>query len=130
MCVLQISIQSLDRFFEVLPDEVEQAELMVEDAMGKIILDLFGEGTVDDVTIHFSTGLRTSQRHCFIQIYGECSYQSFVLLPCTKENMALAVEKGIRCILKELFGEVSVDSVTISPSPRDNGNDTVLPRSA
>ncbi len=117
MSVLQISIQSLDRFFEVLPDEVEQAELMVEDAMGKVMLDLFGEGTVDDVTIHFSTGLQTGKRHCSIQIYGECPYQSFVFLPCTKENMELAVEKGIRCILKELFGEVSVDRVTISSSP-------------
>jgi hypothetical protein len=116
MSVLQISIQSLNRFFEVLPDEVEQAELMVEDAMGKVMLNLFGEGTVDDVTIHFSTGLLTGKRHCSIQIYGECPHQSFVFLPCTREDMELAVEKSIRCILKELFGEVSVDRVTISPS--------------
>jgi hypothetical protein len=124
LCILQINVQCHDKFFEVLPDEVENAELTVEEIVSHVLLDLFGEGTVDDVTIHFSPGLRMGLHHCSIQIHAQCSYLSFVSLPRTKENMALAVEKSLCSILKELFGSVKVDSVMLSLFPWDQENDS------
>src|SRR5438105_9841861 len=117
MCILQIHLQSYDRFFEVLPGEVENAELTVEDVVSHVLLDLFGGGTVDDVTIRFSSSLRMGLQHCSIQIHAQCSCQCFVLQPCTEEKMNLAIEKSLCSMLKELFVSVKVDSVMLNPSP-------------
>jgi RNase P/RNase MRP subunit POP5 len=115
MCILQIFVQCHDRFFEVLQEEVESTEAIVEDAISQVLLDLFGEVSVDDVAIRFSSDLRMGLQHCSIQIQAQCSYQSFALFPRTKELIEHTVEKRISLILKELFGSVTVDSVTITP---------------
>ena len=130
MCMLQIHAQGYDTFFEVLPDEVQNAELTVEEMVSHVLLDLFGEGIVDEVTICFSSGLRMGLQHCSISIHAQCSCQLFALLPRTKENMRLAVEKSMRSLLKELFGMVHIDSVTLSPAPWEYENDSALSRSA
>jgi hypothetical protein len=126
MCILQIHAQCYDRFFEVFPGEVENTELTVEHAMSHVLLDLFDEGTVDDVTILFSSNLHMGLQHCSIHIHAQCACQSFTLLPPTKENMELAVENSISSILRELFGSVNVDNVTFSPSPWDLGFDHII----
>jgi hypothetical protein len=123
MCILQIHAQCYDRFFEVFPGEVESAELTVENAMCHILLDLFDEGTVDDVTIRFSSNLHMGLQHCSIHIHAQCACQSFTLFPHTREHMKLAVENSISSILRELFGSANVDTVTFSPSPWDLGYD-------
>ena len=126
MFILQIHAQCYDRFFEVFPGEVQNAELIVEHAMSHILLDLFDEGTVDDVTIRFSSNLHMGLQYCSIQIHAQCACQSFTLLPPTKEQMVLAVENSINSILRELFGSVSVDNVTFSPAPWDLGYDHIF----
>ena len=115
MCILQIFVQCHDRFFEVLQEEVESTEVIVEHAISQVLLDLFGEVSVDDVAIRFSSDLRMGLHHCSIQIQAQCSYQSFALFPRTKEHIEHTVKKRISLILKELFGSVTVDSVTITP---------------
>jgi hypothetical protein len=126
MCILQVHAQCYDRYFEVSPGEVENAELTVEDVVSRVLLDLFGGGMVDEVTIRFSSRLHTGLQRCSIQIRAQCSCQCFVLLPCTKETMELAVEKSMRSLLRELFGSVKVDSVTLDPSPLEVGDDQAL----
>jgi len=124
MCILQMYVQCYDRFFEVLPEEVENAELTVEHLVSHVLLDLFGGGTIDDVTIRFSSALRMGLYHCTIQIRAQCSYQSFTLLPRTQENMELTVQKSICSILKELFGSVHVDSTMFSLTSSDYETDS------
>jgi hypothetical protein len=126
MCILQIHVQCYDRFFEVFSDEVVNTELTVENAVSQILLDLFDEVTMDEVTIRFSSNLHMGLQHCSIQIQAQCACQSFALLPRTMENMELAVENSICSILRELFGSVSVESVTFSPYPSDYGYDHVI----
>ena len=128
MCILQMYVQCYDRFFEVLPEEVESAELMVEHLVSHVLLDLFDGGIVDDVTICFSPDLRMGLYHCTIQIRAQCSYQSFSLLPCTQENMELTVQKSICSVLKELFGSVHVDSTTFSLNSSDYETDSAASR--
>lgn len=124
MCIIQMYVQCYGRFFEVLPEEVENAELTVEHLVSHVLLDLFGGGTVDDVTIHFSSGSRMGLYHCTIQLRVQCSYQSFALLPHTRENIELTVQKSICSILKELFGSVHVDSTTFSLTSSDYETDS------
>jgi hypothetical protein len=134
MCTLQIQMQCYDKFFEVLPDDVENAELIVENVIGHILLDLFGGGTVDDVTICFSSRLRMGLRHCSVQIRAQCPGQGIIAfprpesLPYKNENMQLAIEKSICSVMKELFVSVKVDSVLLKPSPWDYGGDPALSR--
>lgn len=119
MCILQICAQCSGKFFEVSPDETEIAELMVEDMMSQLLLALFGGGTMDEVTVHFSPGPHGSLHSCSIQILAQCSCQHFVFFPCTTEQMQRTVEKSARSLLRELFiGSVKVVSV-MSPSASD-----------
>jgi hypothetical protein len=115
MCLLHIHVKSCSRFFEVSPEEVENAELIAEDAVSHVLLDLFDEATVIDVTILFSSTSQVGQRDCSIQIEAQCPYQSFKLLPCTKEYMELAVGKSLSALLKQLFGPVTIESVIVQP---------------
>ena len=130
MCKLQISAQGYDMFLEVLPDEVQTAELTVEEVVSHVLLDLFGEGTVDDVTIRFSSGLHMGLHHCSIHIHAQCSCQLFAQFPRTKENIKLAVAKSMQSLLRELFGTVHIDNVTLIPTPWEYENDSALSRSA
>lgn len=123
MDILQIHVQCYDKFFEVSPDEVENAELTVEDVVSQVLLDLFGEGTVDEVTICFSPDLRMGLHYCSIQIRAQCPSQSFLLSPRTKEHIQSVVEKRIGSLLKELFVSVNIDSVMLSPLPQYYGSD-------
>jgi hypothetical protein len=126
MCILWVHVQCYDRFFEVSPDEVENAELMVEDMVSQVLIDLFSEGTVDDVAMRFSPKPPMGLQHCSIQIHAQCACQCFALLPRTRENMELAIEESICSLLRELFGTVSVDTVTLRPSPGGLGDDPTL----
>lgn len=120
MCILLMHVKCAHRFFEVLLDEVESAELTVEDVMSHILLDLFGKGAVDDVTIRFPTDLQ----HCSICIQAQCFCQFFALLPRTEENIKQALIESASCVLKELFGPVNIESVTLSPFPwKDEHNE-------
>ena len=116
MYFLHIHAQSYGGIVEVLPEEVEHAELMVEEAVGHVLLDLVGEAMMDDVTIRFNSASRTGQRDCSIQIQAQCSFDSFTLLPCTKEHMERAVEKQLCSLLRELFGPMTIESVFAQPS--------------
>ena len=116
MGMLQIHAHCYDRFFEVFSDEVVNTELTVEHAVSQVLLNLFDEVTVDDVTIRFSSNSHMELQHCSIHMQAQCACQSFTLFPLTKENMELAVENGICSILRELFGTVNVDDVTFSLS--------------
>jgi hypothetical protein len=91
------------------------AEVTVEHAVSHVLLDLFGEVSVDDVTIRFFSDLHMGLQQCVIHIHAQCSYQSFAFLPRTQENIEHTVAKCLCPILKELFGSVQVDSVTVSP---------------
>jgi len=126
MCILQIHVECYDRFFEVFSDEVVNTELIVENAVSQLLLDLFDEVTMDEVTIRFLSNLHMGLQHCSIHMQAQCACQSFTLLPRTRENMELAVENSICSLLSELFGSVSVESVTFSPFPWEYEYDHII----
>lgn len=127
MCMLKMQAQCSDKNFEISPYEVENTELVVEEAVSSVLLYLFGTGTVEDVSIRFSPLRHNGLRQCSIQVQAHCSCQQFTLLPRTKRNMELAVEKSMRTILRELFGSVQVECVTMRPAaPWEVGSDPAL----
>ena len=114
MGFLHIHAQSHGTFLEVLPEELENAEVITEHAVSHVLLDLFGGTTVDEVTIHFFSA--SGRRGCSILIKAECDFQSFTLLPRTGEYMELVIEKSMASLLKELFGPLTIESVIVQPS--------------
>src|SRR5579862_2447373 len=118
MCELKVNAQCYNKFFEVSSAEGESAELMVEDAVCRVLLDLFDEGAVDEIELDFTPDQQMGLQHCSIQIHAECACQYFTRAPRTKANMELAIENGIRPLLRELFGSAIIDSVTLRPSPQ------------
>ncbi len=117
MCILRIQALCDKRFTEILPDEVENAELAVEDVMSRVLIELFGEGMVDEVTIHFPVNLCVGLQDCSIQILAQSPCQCFTLFPRTEEHMKLAIAKSISKSLRELFASVNIASVTLSHTP-------------
>ncbi len=116
MCMLQISMQCYDRFFEITLDEKENAELFVEDIVSHVLLDLFGEGIVDDVTIQISSDLPIDLHSYSISICAQCSCESFVLFPRSQEHMKRAIVQSISSIFKELLVTVKFDTLLLYPS--------------
>ena len=118
MCTLQAHMQCYDRFFEVIPNEVEYNELILENAVSQLLLAFFDEVMVD-VNIFFSPHVHMEPQHCFIQIQAQCDNQIGASLSDPNEYIELSVENKMCSILRELFGSVIVDSVTFIPSPWD-----------
>ncbi len=118
MSLLHIHAQSYGRFFEVLPEEVEYAELAVEEIVSHVLLELFNEESVevDEVTISFSPVSPKGQRDCSIHVRAQCSPESFTLSPCSEEYMRAVIANGFYSSLREFFGSVTIESISLEPA--------------
>ena len=117
MCTLQIFMQCYyDKFFEIALDERVSAEIFVEEMVGHILLDLFGEGQVDDVTIQFSSGQPMGMHHYSISIHAQCDCTGFVSSPRSAEHIKHAIEHSLLSIFKELFVTIEFDNILLCPS--------------
>lgn len=116
MGLLHIHAQSYGRFFEVLPDEAENAEIAVEELVSYALLELFGEASVDEVCVSFSAASRMGQRDCSIHVRAQCSAESFTISPCSEEYMRAVIANSIYTSLREFFGSVTIESIRLEPA--------------
>lgn len=118
MSLLHIHAQSYGRFFEILPEEGENAELAVEDLVSHVLLKLFGEASVEveEITISFSPLSRLGQRDCSLHIRAHCSPESFTLSPCSEEYMRAIIADRIYSSLREFLGSVTIESISLEPA--------------
>ena len=116
MHTLRINAQSYGRVSEIFPEEPENVELMIEDAVSLILAELFEEAIVDDISVRFSLPSQTGHRDGTIYIQAQCTLESFTLVPRTGEYIQLAVQDGISAILKELLGPVTIQMLVMEPS--------------
>ena len=113
MCPIQIQVQCYDRFFEVLPEEGEQAEFFIEDAVGHVLMHYFEEASVDDVMIHFTRGFHPGFRHCFFTVYARCACERFVVPSCSDEVRKRILEEALVVSLKEFFVSVNIHAIVL-----------------
>ena len=113
---IRIYAQSYGRVSEIFPDEPENVELMIEDAVSLVLADLFDEAIVEDISAVFSTPLPGGQRDGTIRIQAQCSLASFTMIPRTDEYIQLAIKEGICAILRELLGPVAIQKLEVEPS--------------
>lgn len=127
MYICKVHVQCSARFSEVIPDALKNVELMVEDVVGQALLNLFGEGMVDDVTIYSASYAPTHMKYYSVQIQVQFDYEGSLLLSLTEEYVKEAIAKTISTLLRELFLSAEVDVVKLIPAPWDYGN--TLPHS-
>ena len=123
--LLQISVRCANRFMEVTLDELESAELAVEDGVGTVLLDIFETVAIDEVSISFTLDQGVEHQMCTIRIDVWCPFSPVPVHPHELENIEFAVEDRIGCVLAELFGEVIVDEVRIDYLTSVQENDSI-----
>ncbi|HVB62399.1 MAG TPA: hypothetical protein VNE61_14480 [Ktedonobacteraceae bacterium] len=111
MYSLQMNLCGLNKFHEMLPGELEGAELMLEEVSSLILLDLFDEVIADDVTLRY--GRIACAEGCSISLRFFCPACTLKTRSWSIEELKSAVEEQIGCALGELFGKVIVENVTI-----------------
>lgn len=116
MHTLRINAQSYGRFSEIFPDEPENVELMIEDAVSLALADLFEEAIVDDISVAFSAPSPSGHRDGTILIQAQCTLETFTMIPRTEEYIQLAIKEGICTLLKELLGPVTLQQLAMEPS--------------
>jgi len=114
MYVFNMYLQCADRFSEVIPEELETAELTVEHLVSQVLLDLFGTVLLEDVSIRLPASGSVQKAQCFVHIYAQCSDFSIPSAQGDLDDVELALENRIGCVLVELFETVNVDKIIIS----------------
>ncbi|MFL5624804.1 MAG: hypothetical protein ACJ788_04325 [Ktedonobacteraceae bacterium] len=116
MCLIQINIQCDDGILEALPEEREQAELVVEEIVAQILLELGEPVIMDEVLLHYSLALPRERQSCSIYIRACCAITPATLRTQHLTGIELALEGKISSALMEFFGTVHVESITINCS--------------
>jgi hypothetical protein len=127
MYICSVLVQCGARFSEAIPDAMRDVELLVEEMMGHVLLKLFGEGTVDDVSICFASYAQTKLKYYSMQIHAQFDHEGFILLPRTEEHIKEAIGRSMGGLLREIFLSAEVDAITLTPISWDCEN--TLPRS-
>ncbi len=127
MYICKVHAQCGTRFSEIMPDNMKDLECMVEEGVGQALIDLFGEGTVDDVSIYFASYAYLKLKYYFIQVHAQCAYEDFMLRPCTEEHAKEAIGRKVGALLRELFLSAEIDTITLAPAPWDEGNSSPRP---
>jgi len=112
MYVIRIDARCADQVSEVLLDELGYAELLVEDLVSQLLLELFEEVDIDEVTIKAHALSEGGSPYCSIRIQATCSF-AFLLDSSALERKELVLEERISYALMELFGTVDIDRVSI-----------------
>jgi hypothetical protein len=130
MCIIQMQIQFLNTFNEMLLEDIENAELTIESRVSQGLLDFFEEVVVKDVVMSPLSIIKHGQRHLFFRICCQCPPDMRFFSPKEREKMELTIEDTISCAMTELFETVIVEKVTITDLPWDYDNTLALPRIA
>ena len=114
MYVFDMYLECPDRFSEVLREELDAAELTVEQLVSQILLNYFGMVFIEDVSIHLSSGRSVQRTECFIHIFAQCLDLFLPSIEANLDEIELVLENNISCVLIELFGAVNVEKVMVS----------------
>lgn len=123
---IQMVVQCSGRFVEVLPYDLEAAEVLLEDQVSHTLLSLFDKGGVEavDVVVRFHPD---QPEPYTLLIEAKCPARAFPVHPNESERVELAVEDAVSCALLELFGEVIlVEGVSVDRHLVETGYEGLL----
>ena len=120
MRFIQIEAQGHGKFADVFPDGKTRAELLLEDIVGRILLDFCTVVLMEEVTISLvSTQDIEQPPYCAISIqaFGTLSATISSKRKHKLESIEADLEGRISEVLMELFELVHVERTMISASP-------------
>lgn len=107
---LHMSMRCYERFVEMFPENVAEAEVMIEHLLSHILLEFFEAIVIDEVSITLPSD---GEQEASVVIRAQCESMSAPFLACDEEFLELSLEGSISCALVELLGTVGVDELTI-----------------
>lgn len=116
MAIIQLRLQCSDKFIEALPDEIGNAELMVESLVSQALLEIFNTVMVDNVTFKQAPSLE-------VTLQGESDNDQ--VKQRDVETTAQVIESIVSQVLQEMFGTVIVDEVTIKQASTQRNESSV-----
>ncbi len=121
MYKIMMDVLCLGGYSEILPDDVENTELVVEDLVALILLDLFGMVAVDGVNVTYFPADSKQQSSCTLQVHAACSIEGTSALEASLETLEARLENAICCSLIELFNTVLMNRLVVryeyNPTP-------------
>jgi hypothetical protein len=118
MRLIQIYAQGHGKFADVFPDGKTQAELLLEDIVGRILLEFCTVVLMEEVTISLVSPHDMEQPpYCAISIQAFGTLSSTVSRKHKLESIEADLEGRISEVLMELFEFVHAERTMISASP-------------
>ena len=112
---VQMSVRCAETFVELLPDDMTEAELQIEQLVSHILLEFFEVVAIDEVSLTHSLAADAAagQPEHLLVIRARCENMAPPFLTHNDESLELSLEGGISCALVELLGTIGVDEVAI-----------------
>nr|HEU5380147.1 hypothetical protein [Ktedonobacteraceae bacterium] len=125
-----MDVLCLEGYSEVLPGNVENTELVIEDLVALILLDLFGVVAVDGVNVTCSPATANQQASCWLRVQASCATEETTMPEASLEMLEARLENSIGCALIELFGTVLINKLIVRYERVTVSEPVVLSRSA
>lgn len=117
MYSIQIHMQCVESFSEILLDDKANAANHFEDLAKHILLEFFVVAIIDQVSIHCLPDSAEGLKLFSLQITARCASATSPLLPQESVLLEFALEDRMSCVLLELVGRVDVGNVSIGHLP-------------
>ena len=127
---ITMDVLCLEGYSEVLPNNVENTELVIEDLVALILLDFFDFVVVDGVKVTCLPATRTRQTLCSLQVQAACPTEAARVSGDSLEALEARLENVICCALIELFSTVSMKKISVRYERNAAPGVVALPRSA
>ncbi len=108
-----MNVLCLGGYSEVLPGDVENTELIIEDLVALILLDIFGTVVIDGVKVTYLPFTTSRSSLCRLQVHAVCATEAVQLQTKTLDTLEAIIENHICCALIELFSTVLVGRVAV-----------------
>lgn len=113
MYKILMDVLCLEGYSEVLPGDIENTELVIEDLVALILLDIFGMVVVDGVHVACSPTREMQQSGCTLQIQATCSTETTSTPVTSLALLAARLEDTLCCALIELFSAVFINKLIV-----------------
>lgn len=127
---ITMDVLCLDGYSEMLPSDVENTELVMEDLVARTLLDLFEVVVVDGVKVTYLPATRTRQSLCSLQAQVVCPADGAIVPVVSLELLEAKLENAICCALIELFSTVFMNTMSVRYERNAALDVAALPRSA
>lgn len=108
-----MDVLCLEGYSEVLPGDVENTELVIEDLVALLLLDLFGVVAVDGVNVTCSPATPNQQASCWLRVRASCATEEAKAPDVSLDILEARLENAVGCALIELFNTVLMNKLIV-----------------